>query len=92
MSALQMDEPTLAALADLVVAKLRAPAITSAILLTEDAIAHVKCGSDSSFSRWCKRWGVRNCGQGRWPLHRLNAGLEREAMQGGRKRKPEVAR
>jgi hypothetical protein len=38
-----------------------------------------------TFRRWAARWRVLPCGHGRWPLHRLNAGLQREARQGERK-------
>jgi len=37
--------------------------------------------------KWTARWKVISAGSNRWPLHRLNAGLERERMQGGKRRR-----
>jgi hypothetical protein len=61
-----------------------APVLLKPVMSTREACAYVGL-SDDGLRLWAARWRVLPCGHGRWPLHRLNAGLEREARQGERK-------
>lgn len=63
----------------------RAP-MTPRPLTTDEAARYCGFGSQNGFRDWARKWHVRACAHGRWPLHRLNAGLEREQVQGGKKR------
>jgi len=64
------------------------PAISPlASLATDEAAAFVGFKSRDAFYRWARRWAVRPSEHNRWPTHRLNAGLERERMQGGKRRR-----
>lgn len=58
------------------------------ILTTAEAMKMANCNSTSAFSRWVVAWGVSNSGNGRWPRHRIDAGLMREA-RGVAKRRAE---
>ena len=55
------------------------PQPTGLILTTAEAIAYVKKDSKSGFYAWAKAYGVERSGSDRYPIHRLDAGLAREA-------------
>ena len=55
------------------------PAPTGLILTTAEAIAYVKKDSKSGFYAWAKAYGVERSGSDRYPIHRLDAGLQKEA-------------
>lgn len=57
------------------------------ILPTDDAVSYSGHNSRSAFYRWTAEFGVVRSGPDRWPRARLNKGLEKEARQGGRRRK-----
>jgi hypothetical protein len=61
-----------------------APAASRPVMSTEEAADYLGL-SERGMRAWAARWRVLPCGHGRWPLHRINAGLEREARQGERK-------
>lgn len=56
------------------------------ILTAAEAIAYTKHESASAFSRWATRYGVLNASNGRWPRHRLDAGMLKESRMGGVRR------
>jgi hypothetical protein len=56
------------------------------ILTTAEAVGYAKFGSESAFTRWARTWGVTHSGNGRWPRHRIDAGLQREARSMARSR------
>lgn len=64
----------------------RVPAQPCPILTRPEAIRYVRTDSDSAFSRWCVRWHVRPCSQGRYARRQLDAALQREAL--GTRRRP----
>ena len=53
-----------------------APATGKPVMSTPEAIEYIGL-SRAQFFKWAARWRVLPCGHGRWPLHRINAGLER---------------
>lgn len=55
------------------------PQPTGLILTTAEAIAYVKKDSKSSFYAWAKAYAVERSGYDRYPIHRIDAGLAREA-------------
>ncbi len=55
------------------------PQPTGLILTTAEAIAYVKKDSKSGFYAWAKTYGVERSGSDRYPIHRLDAGLQKEA-------------
>ena len=76
MSTQTLTSADIIAIADAVVRRTLA---NPSILTTEEAKAYVKIESQWGFYSWCKEYGVTRSGQGRWPLHRLNAAISREA-------------
>lgn len=75
-----------AELAPLLLAGMQAPAAPKPILSTSEAMVVAGYGSESAFYRWTATWGVTNSGAGRWPRHRVQAGLEKEARSSTRLR------
>ncbi len=55
------------------------PQPTGLILTTAEAIAYVKKDSKSGFYAWAKAYGVERSGSDRYPIHRLDQGLAKEA-------------
>ena len=55
------------------------PQPTGLILTTAEAIAYVKKESKSGFYAWAKAYGVERSGSDRYPIHRLDQGLAKEA-------------
>ena len=55
------------------------PQPTGLILTTSEAIAYVKKDSKYGLYAWAKDYGVERSGNDRWPAHRLDAGLAKEA-------------
>ncbi len=55
------------------------PQPTGLILTTAEATAYVKKDSKSGFYAWAKAYGVKRSGSDRWPIHRLDQGLAKEA-------------
>ena len=55
------------------------PQPTGLILTTAEAISYVKKDSKSGFYAWAKAYGVERSGSDRYPIHRLDQGLAKEA-------------
>jgi len=55
------------------------PQPTGLILTTAEAISYVKKDSKSGFYAWAKTYGVERSGSDRYPIHRLDQGLAKEA-------------
>ncbi len=55
------------------------PQPTGLILTTTEAIAYVKKESKGAFYAWAKTYGVERSGSDRYPIYRLDAGLQKEA-------------
>ena len=72
-----LDKQDIAAIAAAV--KQAGPAPTGLILTTAEAIAYVKKDSRQGFYAWAKAYGVERSGSDRYPIHRLDAGLQKEA-------------
>lgn len=72
-----LDPQDIAAIAAAV--KQAGPAPTGLILTTAEAIAYVKKDSKSGFYAWAKAYGVERSGSDRYPIHRLDQGLAKEA-------------
>ena len=72
-----LDPQDIAAIAAAV--KQAGPAPTRLILTTAEAISYVKKDSKSGFYAWAKAYGVERSGSDRYPIHRLDAGLQKEA-------------
>lgn len=51
----------------------------SPVMDVTEAMALACCRSKSAFYRWCAKWRVRPCSQGRYPRHQVMRALEREA-------------
>jgi hypothetical protein len=49
------------------------------VLTVAEAAAYTKHDSDTAFYRWCSRWRVLSCAQGRYARGQLDRGLQREA-------------
>lgn len=61
------------------VALLVAPIKPGPVLTVAESIVYTKHESDSAFYRWCARWKVPSCAQGRYARGQLDRGLLREA-------------
>jgi hypothetical protein len=72
-----LDPQDIAAIAAAV--RLNPPRPTGLILTTEEAMAYLKIDSQSGFYQWLKRHKVECSGRGRYPAHRLEQGVAREA-------------
>lgn len=72
-----LDPQDIAAIAAAV--KQAGPAPTGLILTTSEAMAFLKIESLCGFYQWLKRHNVECSGRGRYPAHRLEQGLSREA-------------
>jgi hypothetical protein len=57
-----------------------------AILSSREAMRMAGFKSSSAFYRWTNQWRVLAAAKGRWPSHRVKAGLHREAISGGKSR------
>lgn len=76
---MDLTDEILDTLADRVAQRIRGPRVTDEILTRAEAMHYTKNRSQAAFTAWCKRWGVRATDRGRWSLHRLDLGLQREA-------------
>ncbi len=74
---MKLDRETIEAIAQAV--RNVGPQPTGLILTTAEAIAYVKKESKSGFYAWAKAYGVERSGSDRYPIHRLDAGLQKEA-------------
>lgn len=72
-----LDPQDIAAIAAAI--KQAGPAPTGLILTTAESIAYVKKDSKSGFYAWAKTYGVERSGSDRYPIHRLDQGLAKEA-------------
>lgn len=62
------------------------PPVELRMLSTDEAAGYVGLRTRGAFRDWAKRWGVRANGHNQWAVARLNAGLSKQRMQGGRAR------
>lgn len=72
-------------------ARLLRPASCDDVVTTAELAKILRLSEDAA-REWAARWGVRPSERNRWPMHRIQAGLQREARTGGRRaRRPGAA-